>query len=829
MKLSIKYKLMVTLLILIIIPIIILGTLSYHKARGLLISEMQESSLKAMENANDFFINNYINQIEIAVNKFSKDPQFRKVLSEPNALKESMKEWEHYLEYNSHIFYIYIGTKDGNIYTSSEWNPPEDYDPRVRPWYKAAFKKTSEVVWSKPYEEYISHLTVISAVKTVEDNSGDFIGVFGMDTSLNKLSEIVSNISFGKNGYAMLIDKTGNIIAHQDVNLLGQSVVNKDWFKNLPLQNKGSILYEYNGKDTFISYVTVPKTGWKLIGFIPKATLEEKVAPIKNRSLTVGIVSSLIAIMLSIYISNRTAGKIDGLINTMSIVEEGNFKVRSNLSTTDEFQQLNNKFNSMVSTVDKLIEEQMITESKLELQKAFFEQLFENSPESIAILNSSGQIVNANKQFEILFQYTIDEIKGQRITNFIVPKGLEQEGSNLTQSVINNNSVEKETVRKRKDGSLVDVLILGYPIIVDGSQVGVYAIYRDITNRKKTENELKYISMHDGLTKAYNRTYFEQKMQSLEKEDLATGIMLCDVDGLKLVNDTLGHSVGDKLLIDAACAIANSIPDDTFFARIGGDEFAVLIPNTDEKNLEELYNDINNSIDKINTNDKDFALTISIGYAFRTSPDISLSETFKDADNNMYKEKLHRSQSTRSSIVKTLMKALEARDFITEGHADRLQELIVLLAKASNLPERRIADLRLLAQFHDIGKVGISDKILFKPGPLTSDEMREMQRHCEIGYRIAISSPNLNHIADWILKHHESWDGSGYPIGLIGEDIPLECRMLAIADAYDAMTNDRPYRKALPHNEAIKELEQCAGTKFDPILVEKFIWIINNE
>ena len=191
----------------------------------------------------------------------------------------------------------------------------------------------------------------------------------------------------------------------------------------------------------------------------------------------------------------------------------------------------------------------------------------------------------------------------------------------------------------------------------------------------------------------------------------------------------------------------------------------------------------------------------------------------------MYRGKLHRSQSTRSAIVRTAMAMLEARDHITEGHAERLQEMLIRLAKTMNMAETRMPDLRLLAQFHDIGKVGIPDRILLKPGPLNSEEKIEMQQHSEIGYRIAQSAPELLPIADWVLKHHEWWNGGGYPLALSGEEIPLECRILAIADAYDAMISDRPYRKAMSHAAAVKELQDYSGRQFDPSLVGIFVSI----
>ncbi|MFZ5652480.1 MAG: HD-GYP domain-containing protein [Bacillota bacterium] len=167
-------------------------------------------------------------------------------------------------------------------------------------------------------------------------------------------------------------------------------------------------------------------------------------------------------------------------------------------------------------------------------------------------------------------------------------------------------------------------------------------------------------------------------------------------------------------------------------------------------------------------------------------------------------------------------------DYLYDSHSLRVEKMIGELAGALGLSDSQICSLRLLARYHDIGKLAISDFIVLKPGPLTPEEFREVKRHSYTGYCLARSTPGLDHVAEWILLHHEWWNGCGYPLGLKGEEIPLECRILSIVDAYDAMTGRRPYRNAMTHDDAVQELIRCAGIQFDPRLVEAFVSFLEN-
>lgn len=444
--------------------------------------------------------------------------------------------------------------------------------------------------------------------------------------------------------------------------------------------------------------------------------------------------------------------------------------------------------------------------------------LLDAIPDLIVKINVDGTFLDYKKTLQFFFAYTPEMIIGKTVFDITAPTVAEGYIKNIQKAIFTGRTqfyeyeIDQNGEKRYREAR-----------IVKSSETEVLAIVRDITYKKQMADQLEYLSLNDSLTGVSNRTCFEAESTKLERQNKQIGVIICDVDGLKLINDTLGHRVGDELLCAVAMILRACFSEKDIVARIGGDEFAVLVSEPDHRKLVKIHDVIQTTVDEYNLKNPKVPLSLSVGWATSKENGGNVDVLFKEADNNMYREKMHKGLSIRSAIVQALMHALEARDYITEGHADRLQSLVEGLGRRLELRSQQIADLRLFAKFHDIGKVGIPDGILFKKERLSPEETTVMRRHSEIGFRIAKSAPDLTPIAEWILKHQEWWNGTGYPLGLAGEDIPLECRILAIADAYDAMTNDRPYRNAMNHYEAVDELRRCIGSQFDPMLTELFI------
>ncbi len=350
----------------------------------------------------------------------------------------------------------------------------------------------------------------------------------------------------------------------------------------------------------------------------------------------------------------------------------------------------------------------------------------------------------------------------------------------------------------------------------------IISMVMDVTEQRLKEEAVIYTSNHDFLTKLPNRKYFEEKLIELDQDQYYPLLVtMIDFDGLKLINDAYGHNIGDIALQEVSRVFKNSLKETDFLARVGGDEFVILCPNTTSEEFNILYNIIMSNLQLVVV--EDMKLSLSIGHDVKKHHSMDINEVLKNAENNMYSSKILHGQSARNETIMTLFETLNEKYEEEKLHSDRVSKYCKQMGEKLNLTIDQIKELEFAGLMHDIGKITIPDNILDKPSDLTDDEWTIMKKHTINGYNILRSADKYSKLAEYALTHHERWDGTGYPNGLKGEEIPLFSRIISIADAYEAMTADRPYRKSLDSKVAVSELYRCAGSQFDETLVEIFV------
>ena len=450
----------------------------------------------------------------------------------------------------------------------------------------------------------------------------------------------------------------------------------------------------------------------------------------------------------------------------------------------------------------------------------------EEAPIPIVIHADDGETLTVNQTWTDISGYSIEDIP----TTFDWVK--KAYNDNDYDRAVKNISIlfdqegkvhegEIKIITKSGDKRTWDFYSSALGKLADGRKT-VLSVATDVTKRRQLEKKLIRLSFHDELTSLYNRRFYEEELRRLNtKRNYPLTLLMGDINGLKIINDSFGHLKGDELLKITATVMKNVCRKDDIIARLGGDEFMIILPKTDmtqagllvERIKEELKNHKIESLD----------ISISFGFASITSEDQKIEKVFTIAENAMYQNKLLESPSIRGVAIDMILKTIFEIEPTIKSHSDNVSACAEEIAKAMKLSQFEIQEIKTAGLLHDIGKIVTPVSILTKHGKLSYDEYEEIKKHPERGYRILSSGPNMENIAKCCLHHHECYDGSGYPNGLAKEEIPLQSRIISIADAYDAMVSERNYKDVLTKNQAIQEIKDNAGTQFDPNIAKLFI------
>lgn len=634
-----------------------------------------------------------------------------------------LKYFKALMESNPTFTSIYFGTPDNVMINGSGWVPPATFDLRTRPWYLKASQGTRRIYTEAFLNATRDRLIVTVAMPVYRE--GVLKGVVAGDIGLENILGIVRESRGSENGYTMLVDSQGNLLAHPNYNTgpsaeapINVSALSEQLASALNQGGAGALTLQLEGVDGYMTYDSVPETDWMVGSFIPAGEyLYETEQMLRFFLMTAAAAALMLYVLLRVQ-KHLVLMPILALDNDIRrISAERDLGYRLPVQAGDPFLMLRESVNSA-----------------LEKTESFFKQ-------SEA---QRAQLAAANAELE-------------------------------------------SSVRR-----------------------------------------IEYLSYHDQLTGLYNRRFFEAELQRLDTgRNLPFSLAMADVNGLKLTNDAFGHAAGDQLLISVGEIFARECRADEIIARIGGDEFVILFPKTSEQDAKAIIRRIQKAIESVET-DK-IVLSVSMGLGTKTSADQPIHEVLIRAEENMYRKKLVESQSMRNETIRVILKTLGEKSAREKEHSINVSRITRKIGQALELDRETMGELEAASLMHDIGKIAVSEAILNKAGPLTVPEREEMRKHPEVGYQVLKSADAYTALAEIVLSHHERWDGSGYPRGLKGADVPYLARIIAVADALETMTTGHRGRSAMDAQSAAAELERCAGTQFDPEIVAVAVRLLQQQ
>lgn len=771
----------------------------------------------------------YRNQIESEVALFFAAFENELVVTSNHITADLEGDDTHLLDYlvtiaenNESLFSIYYLKTDKTMINSSGFTPPPGMDLTTRTWYQMAIQ-SNDVIYTPGYLNATEDRIIVTLAYAVRYEN-QLLGVVGADIIITEIKDYVSTLKIGETGYAMLLDQNDNVLAHPKMQLSELEFHHVSEYSTDLVGLEGSeFIQDVTVSDEIgvITHTSGRHNDYEVIVFMSNDEYRS--------SMT--FFTTLFIILIFIFVIME-AGLIT--INTRLIIEPL-------VQLVDDIKSLNidmdmtyrlpaseqTGFTEIRTAVNQVLDK---TEETFKVNRQYYHELTLENQRFLMIVESTADIifeVDTERKFVSVYGKGLNKIKktaqdfiGKQIIDVFGKEG--EERNKLYDKALNGENIFYDWDIK-VDGEILYFESSIAPIFnEDGKIIGAVGVSRDITEPKKKQAEIEYISVHDFLTGLHNRRYFGEALNRMDQEEnYPLGIVMIDLNGLKIINDAFGHEFGDEALKQVANVLRSTFRHEDVICRIGGDEFSVIAPRATIEELEEYKNQCRMKLEGIKI--QNLPISIAYGYEIKHDNQTSIDEVFKLSENNMYRRKLSESNSIRNHAIQAILTTLTEKYKEEKIHSLKVAALCKAIGMKIGIKDENLKELEMAGMYHDIGKISIPDAILNKPGRLTDEEYEIMKTHTEAGYQILKAADQYSNLADYALSHHERWDGKGYPRKLSGEEIPLFARIIALADSFEAMTADRPYRSKMAKVDAVKEIIRHSGQQFDPKLAKIFV------
>lgn len=844
-KRSFKNRITMIFLIAVIIPLTFLGLVTYRQIYKYLILQQNQRILEDIINDTNLVNSSFDSKIDILIS-------LSKSLGDKIMDSKDDGHINGYLEEQKNaigegFLNLYITDKEGKIYDANSWGKGfRDVDFRKREWYQGA-ERTNDIYFCKPYQDIVTKLRVITVSMPIHDKKGEIQGVLAVDFLMQNIMHQINNINMNDHAFHIIVDNSNNIIFNSD------RIKTMDYKTFIKKPNK-LIELEYGDEKIIGAYTRLDSLNIGVITFQYIQDYYKYINHIILDFICIYVMIILLIVLSIFYISEKVSTPVMQLKKGVRKIQDGNYDTKLSIPNDDDFGELMESFNLMASTIKHnhgslTLKNQLLQDTYAELEESYtclqaateqlnyseteYRTLIENISDLIWVLDESGSITYINEAAKEILGYGQEEVLGKHISDIMCPLHKYENCEDIVEEFYQKDFKDLDLWLLKSDGENRIVVESNVNrIFNNGKLVAVQGIGRDVTEKRRLQDNIlkknKELVTLNNISDILNSKIemddllktIVDKIHELLKAEVCT-IRLVEGERLKLK----AYSGGFKELIYKGsinihkAASGRAVREKRMIILRDVKKSDVYYSNEIFKLTQKLANLL---FIPLILNDETIGV-LSVG-SLREVDDVEI-EILKAFSNHaaVAIEKARLYQNLKDSYLKTikaLATAVEAKDSYTEGHSARVARYSTLIARQLGLSQERIEEIYISGILHDIGKIGIDDAILTKPGRLNKDEYLTITSHPDIGQKILSHIGLSQNILNGVLLHHKRYDLLGYPKDVEIDALPIEARIIGVADAFDAITTNRSYSGAKTMAEAMEELKKNKGTQFCPEIVE---------